>query len=165
MFVNMRVCDSGSAGSTDMRNLVYLVTSILLTTFGCVPSWHSGRERLRVWHTIDRAVVYDDALSVQGWIGPIVAFTDYGLKVNHIDDDTGKPLAFRSFQTFWAKALRFELECAAPNPSAKSVLIDIDFVTRSGKQSLRQTVSIEREPRRDYRTQLDAWELAKPVAR
>ncbi len=138
---------------------------LLVPLLGCAPAWHTGEERFKVWHTIRRAVVYNDSLSIQGVINPILAFTDYGVKVNEVTDDTGTRLPFRSYQTFWAKELCFELECAAPGPAARTVDIDVAFLTRSGKQVVRKELPVVRGVEPSYATQLRAWTVRKPVER
>ncbi len=136
---------------------------LLVLPIGCAPAWHSGDEGVPVRHSVQRAVVYGDSLSIQGIINRTVAFTDYGVKVNHVSDDTGVALPFRSFQLFWVKELRFEVECAAPPPSARSVNVDLTFLTRSGSESVRKQLTILRQIEPDYTTGLEAWRTAKPV--
>jgi hypothetical protein len=106
---------------------------------------------------LQRAVVSNDALLLQGRISQTVSFTDYGVRVNEVVDDTGKPLAFRSYQVFWMKELRFEAVFDAPNDNAKTVGFDLDFLSRSGVQTVRADLPITRNVERDYRTQIDRW--------
>ncbi|MBK9126278.1 MAG: hypothetical protein IPM13_00540 [Phycisphaerales bacterium] len=107
--------------------------------------------------------MYDDTLSIQGRVNPVVSLTDYGLKVHRLQDDTGTALNFRSFQLFWAKELRFEAEFDPPSLAAKQVSIDIEFVSRSGRQRLRSLLNIERDVPTDYGTQLDGWREARVI--
>lgn len=140
-----------------------MLVAILASCTGCGPAWHSGNEGFTVRHTVQRAVVYGDSLSIQGIINRTLAFTDYGVKVNEVSDDTGVALPFRSFQVFWVKELRFEVECTAPSPSARSVNVNLTFLSRSGSQTVRKKLGILREIQRDYTTGLEAWRTAKPV--
>jgi len=120
--------------------------------------WHGDDVSFRIHHTIDRAAVYADNLSLQGRLNAVRAFTDYGVKVNSAVDDTGKQLDFRSYQLFWMKAMLFELEFEAPSPTAQTVSVDVEFRTRSGKQRVRTTLALDRTGHTGYRTQLGRWQ-------
>lgn len=91
-------------------------------------------------------------------VNPIMAFTDYGVKFNGATDDTGKSLAFQSYQIFWAKELRFELECTAPAIDARSVDLDLVFLTRAGPQAVHTRIPIERDARQDCTTGSQHWQ-------
>lgn len=123
---------------------------------GCGPSWHSDA-RIKLSHTVQRAATYGDRLSLQGTITPLVSVTDYGFRVNEVRDDTGKTLDFKSFQLFWMKELRFEAEFEAPAASATSIDVDVEFLSRSGKDRVQSVLPISRDVKRDYRTQLGRW--------
>lgn len=146
------------------RRLLYLLGAVSCMVAGCAPSWHAG-SNVTLSHSLQRAVVYDDSLSLQGRVNPVVSFTDYGLKVHRLQDDTGRSLNFRSFQVFWAKELRFEAEFDPPSSAAKQVSVDIEFVSRSGRQRLQSLLDVERNVPTDYRTQLGSWREARPIQR
>jgi len=126
--------------------------------FGCGPSWHSGKEDFTLTHGIDKAEVHGDSLIVMGWISPLVAVTDYGLKVFEARDDTGRELPFKSFQMTYAKGMWFTIELDAPDPKAKSISLDIAFTSRSGPQRIRKDLPITRNTVRDWRARLHSWE-------
>lgn len=134
-----------------------LGAGLLLTLGGCAPGWHRDSHVL-VQHSIQRAVANEQLLSVRGVITPLVAFTDYGVKLSRASDDTGRSLDFRSYQIFWAKELRFELECSAPALEARSVDLDLVFLTRSGPQEVHARLPIERDVESDYTTQSRRWQ-------
>lgn len=132
------------------------VLLLIIPVFGCSPQWHAN-ETIALHHSIDRAAVYGRSVSVQGRITPVVAVTDYGFKSNEARDDLGNSLKFRSFQLFWMKELRFEVELELPDSSAKEVSLDFEFRSRAGVQRLRSTLPLERNVSPDYRTQLRRW--------
>jgi hypothetical protein len=146
------------------RHLPYSLGAVSCMLAGCAPSWHAG-SNVTLSHSLQRAVVYDDSLSLQGRVNPLVSFTDYGLKVHRLQDDTGRSLNFRSFQVFWAKELRFEAEFDSPSPAAKQLSVDIEFVSRSGRQRLQSLLDIERNVPTDYRTHLGSWREARLIQR
>jgi len=151
---------------TALENIPWLLRSLVAVAgllAGCAPSWHSGGNAGTLTHSVQRAAVYDDSLSIQGRINPVVSLTDYGLKVNRVQDDTNKDLSFRSLQIFWAKELRFEAEFDPPSIAAKQVSVDIEFLSRSGRQRVRSSLAIQRNTRADYRTQLGRWREGQAV--
>jgi len=74
-----------------------------------------------------------------------------------VRDDTARKLDFKSFQLFWMKDLCFEVEFEAPADTASSVEVDMDFLSRSGKERVKATIPITRNAVGDYRSQLDRW--------
>lgn len=135
----------------------FLLVPALLATPACAPRWHSGGERFEIRHSLDRAAVYEDSLCLQGRLTPVRAFTDYGVRIGRVVDDTGETLAVKSFQLFWMKEMRFELEVEAPAAGARTVTANLEFLTRSAVEHVNATLSIERTPETDYRTQLRRW--------
>jgi hypothetical protein len=135
---------------------LFLVALVASLVAGCAPRWHGSR-KIKLRHFVERAVVYEDSLSVQGKVAPLVSVTDYGFRVNEVNDDTGKRLDFRSYNLFWMKELRFEAEFDAPSDSASNVSVDVEFLSRSGRQRIHKVLPIERDAKRDYRTQLRWW--------
>ena len=148
-----------------MSPLLHVSAVTVCAIVGCAPAWHAGDRTLALSHSLQRAVVYEDRLSVQGVIQPLVSVTDYGFRVNEVHDGTGKNLSLKSFQIFWMKELRFEAEFEAPSVSADTVLVDVEFLSRSGRQRLRSTLPIERNATFDYRTQLPRWQQARMISR
>ena len=132
---------------------VVAMASLLI---GCGPAWHRD-STVRLTHSIPRAVVYGDSLSLQGVIWPVVSVTDYGVRINEVRDDTGKQLALRSYQLFWMKELRFEAEFDAPTAAATSVNVDMEFLSRSGRQRVKAVLPLSRDTERDYRSQRNRW--------
>jgi len=128
----------------------------LVAVVGCGPSWHRG-DNVKLTNAVQRAAVYGDDLSLQGIITPVVSVTDYGFRVNDVRDDMGNQLGFRSFQLFWMKELRFEAAFNAPTAAANSVTIDVEFLSRSGKQRVQTILPISRDVEPDYTTQLRRW--------
>ncbi len=149
-------CFVGGTTQTSCGRVLLSAALIIGSIAGCAPSWQSD-ERIRLWHTVERAAVYNDSLSLQGMITPVVSFTDYGFRVNDVRDDTGKQLEFKSYQVFWMKELRFEAEFEAPTAAATSVNVDVEFLSRSGKQRLQSVLPLSRDAQSDYRTQLRRW--------
>ncbi len=132
------------------------VAFALVTLTGCAPSWHRS-ENVKLSHSVRRAAVYGDTLSLQGIVDPVVSVTDYGFRVNDVRDDAGNQLDFRSYQLFWMKELRFEAAFDAPATAAKSVAIDVEFLSRSGKQRVQMVLPVSRDVKPDYTTQLSRW--------
>ncbi len=134
-----------------------VVTGVLACASGCGPQWHSGYEMRPMLHYVDEAAVFADepgCLSVTGsvrtdWVH--MAVTDYGVKVDRAEDDTGRKLALQSFQIFWMKDQCFEAVFSAPDPRAKSVSVAFAFTTRSGVQRVTKTLPIERNRTPHYR--------------
>lgn len=123
---------------------------------GLEPRWHSGRKH-SVTHALQEASVFEEGLSVRGSISPVCAFTDYGIKVYSARDDTGNDLALRSFQVFYAKVMRFEIEFESPADEAETVTLDIAFTTRSGLQRLKETLPIDRLPCDNFTSRRHVW--------
>jgi hypothetical protein len=143
-----------------MRILITCL-GVVVTCSGCLtPRWHDGTRPLK--HRITQVAVCaktPDSLTVSGNVGPIVAFTDYGIKVCDAMDDKGNRLDLRGFQIFWAKALCFQVELSAPDPDARSIDLDLAFRSRSGIERITTTVPIERQEHGNFLSSLRGWEL------
>jgi len=139
------------------RCTAFLVgVSAVTCVSGCAP----GAQRtagVALSYSIRRAAVDGDSLSVQGTISPQASFTDFGVRVREVRDDTARKLDFKCFQLFWMKDLCFEVEFEAPADTASSVEVDMDFLSRSGKERVKATIPITRNAVGDYRSQLDRW--------
>ena len=139
-----------------------LLVAVLACTVGCGPSWHSGNERFALRHKIDGAELHGDSLIVTGSITPLVAVTDYGVKVFKARDDTGRELPFKSFQMTYAKGMWFTIELGAPSPKAKSISLGVAFISRSGPQRILEIIPITRGAPRHWRSHLHSWEPRRP---
>ena len=84
-----------------------------------------------------------DSLVITGSISRLRAFTDYGVKLHHARDSTGKTLGFKSAQILWMKGMFVEIEIERPSPGADSVDMDVSFYTRSGAERIRQTIEFD----------------------
>ena len=142
-----------------------ILVAIVLSACGCTtPQWHTGDEAHPLLHEVEYASVFTDqpdTISVTGEIIPSwmrFAVTDYGIKVNRAEDDTGRTLALRSFQIFWMKVECFEAVFTAPAPAAKSLNIDFVFTSRSGVQRIVKTLPIRRDVKPSYITMPQRWE-------
>lgn len=144
-----------------MRTALTICIGLMVFCAAChyTPRWHEGKGCLR-HHIGQVAVVAEepDSLSVSGHIDPLVAFTDYGIKVYSATDDKGNKLELRSVQIFWMKAECFEIELSAPDPEANAVVLDLAFMTRSGIQRVTTTLPISRLETGNYLTQSGRWE-------
>ncbi|MHC4984049.1 MAG: hypothetical protein ACYTF6_12890 [Planctomycetota bacterium] len=134
-----------------IRLCLLLLAAAMAFCCGCGPSWHTGEEEKPLRHSVRQsALVDEDELVIAGGIEPVVAFTDYGFKINDIHDNTGKKLSARRFQMCYAKGLWFIIATDPPAPAAESVTIDISFTSRSGVQQIRQACRIRRPARPDW---------------
>lgn len=125
---------------------------------GCAPPYHGSRhDGIRLTHGFGNASVHGDSLFVDGDMCPRVSLTDHGVKVVRAADDTGRELAFKSFQFFLSKDYPFELEFGAPASDAKFVELEVLFVSPSGTQRIKRQMPIERNPRLSYRHQPEVW--------
>ena len=141
-----------------MTRSIAVVFSVLLLS-GCAilqPTWH---DRQPLKHVVEGTAVLDGRLSVHGEIkcGPPLAFSDYGIKVRRAVDDTGRHLELKSVQVFWMKVTCFEIELTEPDPSAKTVSLDLLFLTRTGLERITKTYPIQRDVQSAYWTQLGRW--------
>lgn len=142
-----------------MKRFVFCLGAIGLCSGCLTPRWHDGGQPLR--HRIEQVAVCAktaDSLTVSGTIRPLVAFTNYGMKVYDATDDKGNRLALRSCQIFWAKALCFQIEFSAPDPNATEVALDIAFRSYSGVERIASTFPIDRRDDDNYLSSLRGWE-------
>lgn len=142
-----------------MKLITFCLGALTLCSGCLTPRWHDGIQPLK--HKIDQVAVCAetaDSLTVSGVMHPIVAFTDYGIKVYDATDDKGNRLDLRSFQIFWAKAICFQIEFSAPDPNAKTVDLDLAFRSRSGIERITSTLPIDRQEHSDYLNSLRGWE-------
>lgn len=134
------------------RIIIQLLLTTLLFTVGCAHVQTGS-----VSHAVHEALVLGDSLSVQGSIGTRYAFRTYGVRVNKARDDTGRDLAFRSYMMLNAKGQWFEIELSAPSMSARFVDLDLEFVTRSGEERIKQRLSLDRERKPNFITRIGRW--------
>jgi hypothetical protein len=134
----------------------------LAAAAGCAPAWHSGDRELR--HCVDRAAAYadSDALWIQGSLNLATAVTDYGVRLVRATDNQCTTLTLKSARIFWQKEMRFELELTPAAPTAKEVLVVLEFTSRSGTHRLSERLNIERNAKPDYRH--EGWPVAVPVS-
>ncbi len=97
---------------------------------------------------------------MQGLLNRVVAVTDYGVRVNSAVDSTGKHLAFRACELFWVKELRFDVQLDPPSDNAQAVILDFEFLTRSGCERVQAQLPVQRDVQSDYRMGAD-WTAAK----
>jgi acyl-CoA thioesterase I len=133
---------------------------IVLAAFfapGC--GFQAGYDRLN--HEPRGAVVVDGGLHVRGWITPCAPPMDYGVKVFDALDDTGRHLAFRSYQRTLIKGMWFDLELSEPAPAAKTVTVDVAFIS-GGVQRVKWDLPIARDDAASWFTR--SWEDTPPQA-
>ncbi len=146
---------------TAIRITISSICFCLLFMVGCfTPRWHEGGPSPNL-HTLQRAAVIQDALSIQGRL-PLYGYSDYGVRLNRAVDDQGQELQLKSAAIFWVKEERFELELDPPHPQATQVTIDVSFKTRAGVQRIEKSLPIDRSGRDDYRSELSGWNRGAP---
>ena len=97
--------------------------AVVMMIGGCVPQMSHAK----LHHEATTAAVDGDSLYVTGWIKPIVAPPNYGVKLVAAHDDTGRSLSLKSFQFTFLKGMWFFLELSEPSPHAKNVMLDVAF--------------------------------------
>lgn len=130
-----------------MARLALLAPFVLWILVGCAPRLDTDA-KFYVYHHLERqADIGRDSVLVHGEMSQAASFSTYGVRLNHASDDTGRQLFLRSYR-FWAiseTTQYYELELSAASVAAKTLQLDLDFVTRAGRQRIQRTLELRRD--------------------
>lgn len=126
-------------------SLFSLLSAVVVFSVGCfLPRSYRTFPGDQLIHYVERAVVFDDYLSVRGQWNRAWKVSAYGVRVVRAQDDKRRSLEFKSYQFAFMKDSVFELEFTRPEDDAETVTIDVIFLSNRETQRVTKTLPLQR---------------------